>query len=85
LQPYFVDKRYPPFSTFYDTFKIVYSVMFFKIAFPLAIRHLHLPLNFKDILTPDWQTALKQYEPPRLPRPEFFPLTMTLSFGTIDT
>jgi co-chaperonin GroES (HSP10) len=40
------------------------------VAFTRAIRHLYLPPDFKDILTPDWQTALKRYEPappPKIP------------------
>jgi len=38
------------------------------VGFTRAIRHLYLPPDFKDILTPEWQTALKQYEPPPPPK-----------------
>jgi hypothetical protein len=38
------------------------------VAFTRAIRDLYLPPDFKDILTPEWQTALKRYEPPPPPK-----------------
>jgi hypothetical protein len=38
------------------------------VGFTRAIRRLYLPPDFKDILTPDWQTALKRYEPPPPPK-----------------
>jgi len=48
--------------TFGDEANIAY------VGFTRAIRHLHLPPDFKDILTPEWQTALKRYEPPPPPK-----------------
>jgi hypothetical protein len=48
--------------TFGDEANIAY------VAFTRAIRHLYLPPDFKDILTPDWQTALERYEPPSTPK-----------------
>jgi len=48
--------------TFGDEANIAY------VGFSRAIRHLHLPPDFKDILTPEWQTALKRYEPSPPPR-----------------
>jgi F-box protein, helicase, 18 len=38
------------------------------VAFTRAIQRLYLPQDFKDILTPEWQTALKRYEPPAPPK-----------------
>jgi len=48
--------------TFGDEANIAY------VAFTRAIRDLYLPLDFKDILTPAWQTAMKRYEPPPPPK-----------------
>jgi F-box protein, helicase, 18 len=48
--------------TFGDEANIAY------VGFTRAIRHLYLPPDFKDILTPEWQTALKRYEPPAPPK-----------------
>jgi F-box protein 18 (helicase) len=33
------------------------------VGFTRAIRELHLPRDFKTILTPEWQESVKQYEP----------------------
>jgi len=49
-------------QTFGDEANIAY------VAFTRAIGNLYLPPDFKDILTPEWQTALKQYEPPPPPK-----------------
>ncbi len=38
------------------------------VAFTRAIRELYLPRDFKDILTPEWQAAIKRYEPVLSPR-----------------
>jgi hypothetical protein len=47
---------------FGDEAKIAY------VAFTRSIRDLYLPPHFKDILTPERQAALKQYEPPSPPK-----------------
>ena len=39
------------------------------VAFTRAIRELYLPLDFKTILTSEWQAAMKRYEPVNSPRP----------------
>jgi len=49
-------------QTFGDEANIAY------VSFTRAIGNLYLPPDFKDILTPEWQTALKRYEPPPPPR-----------------
>jgi hypothetical protein len=41
---------------------------------PGAIRELHLHQDFKTILTPEWQTAIKRYEPVQIPRTSKPPL-----------
>ena len=33
------------------------------VAFTRAIREIYLPVEFKEILTPVWQAAIKRYEP----------------------
>jgi F-box protein 18 (helicase) len=38
------------------------------VAFTRAIRDLYLPPDFKDILTPAWQAAMKRYEPSPPPK-----------------
>jgi len=48
--------------TFGDEANIAY------VGFTRAIRRLCLPPDFKEILTPEWQTALKRYEPPPPPK-----------------
>ena len=38
------------------------------VGFTRAIRELHLPRDFKTILTPEWQETVKQYEPVQVSR-----------------
>jgi superfamily I DNA/RNA helicase len=38
------------------------------VGFTRAIRELHLPRDFKTILTPEWQEAIQRYEPVQLSR-----------------
>jgi len=54
-------------QTFGDEANIAY------VAFTRAIRDLYLPPDFKDILTPAWQAAMKRYEPPQPPRTSYPP------------
>jgi len=54
-------------QTFGDEANITY------VGFTRAIRCLHLPPDFKEILTPEWQTTLKRYEPPPPPRIAYGP------------
>jgi F-box protein, helicase, 18 len=56
-------------GTFGDEANIAY------VGFTRAIRELHLPPDFKTILTANWQTAIKRYEPAPVPRPAKPPLT----------
>ena len=49
-------------QTFCDEANIAY------VAFTRAIGNLYLPPDFKEILTPEWQTAMKRYEPPSPPK-----------------
>ncbi len=37
------------------------------VGFTRAIRELSLPEDFKNVLTPEWQTAVKRYEEPQRP------------------
>ncbi|MDD5205400.1 MAG: AAA family ATPase [Desulfobacterales bacterium] len=39
------------------------------VGFTRAIRELHLPPDFKNILTLTWQTGIRRYEPAPVPRP----------------
>lgn len=41
--------------------------------FTRAIRDLYLPPDFKDILTPEWQAAIKRYEPIQGPKSSHAP------------
>lgn len=50
-------------GTFGDEANIAY------VAFTRAIRELHLPPDFKTILTTQWQTGIRRYEPAPVPRP----------------
>ena len=38
------------------------------VGFTRAIRELHLPRDFKTILTPGWQEAIERYEPVQVSR-----------------
>jgi hypothetical protein len=38
------------------------------VGFTRAIRELHLPRDFKTILTPEWQETIKRYEPVQISR-----------------
>ncbi|MBC8461080.1 MAG: ATP-binding domain-containing protein, partial [Deltaproteobacteria bacterium] len=38
------------------------------VAFTRAIRDIYLPPDFKEVLTPAWQAAMKRYEPPQAPK-----------------
>jgi F-box protein 18 (helicase) len=49
-------------SAFGDEANIAY------VGFTRAIRELHLPRDFKTILTPEWQESVKQYEPVQVSR-----------------
>jgi hypothetical protein len=44
-------------SAFGDEANIAY------VGFTRAIRELHLPRDFKTILTPEWQETIERYEP----------------------
>lgn len=43
------------------------------VAFTRAIRELYLPQDFKNILTPEWQEAIKRYEPIQDPKTSHAP------------
>ena len=55
-------------SEFGDEANIAY------VAFTRAIRELYLPQDFKNILTPEWQEAIKRYEPIRVLKTSQTPL-----------
>jgi len=38
------------------------------VGFTQAIRELHLPRDFKAILTPEWQETIERYEPVQVSR-----------------
>jgi hypothetical protein len=57
----------PPVKEFGDEANIAY------VAFTRAIRELYLPQDFKTILTPEWQAAIKRYEPVQSPRTSHAP------------
>jgi F-box protein 18 (helicase) len=52
----------PLTSAFGDEANIAY------VGFTRAIRELHLPRDFKTILTPEWQETIKRYEPVQISR-----------------
>jgi|GEM_PF-4358521 len=41
---------------------------FDRLRIPSHSGRLYLPPDFKDILTPEWQTAIKRYQPPLPPK-----------------
>lgn len=57
-------------SAFGDEVNIAY------VGFTRAIRELHLPPEFKTILSRQWQTGIRRYEPAPVPRPSKAPFTM---------
>jgi superfamily I DNA/RNA helicase len=46
------------------------------VGFTRAIRELHVPPDFKTILTTQWQTGIRSYEPVSVPRPAKAPFTV---------
>ncbi|VBB47012.1 conserved hypothetical protein [uncultured Desulfatiglans sp.] len=51
----------PPVKELGDEANVAY------VGFTRAIRELSLPQEFKNVLTPEWQSAVKRYEEPRIP------------------
>jgi hypothetical protein len=43
------------------------------VGFTRAIRELHLPRDFKTILTPEWQETIERYKPVQVARTPKFP------------
>jgi len=56
-------------ATFGDQANIAY------VGFTRAIRELHLPQDFKTILTPEWQEMIERYVPVKFSRTSKSPLT----------
>jgi len=51
----------PPVKELRDEANVAY------VGFTRAIRELSLPEEFKHVLTPEWQSAVKRYEEARIP------------------